>query len=141
MSTLVDVANAVRVKVDSLAVTGLAPAELTYSPLFALEAIQTIQTLVVPVSENRTIQDRGSTQKTFNIHVGILKKLDDLDDTDALIGKVEQIADSLEFSKLTLPDTRRAVWVGTRLQPYFPDQLRAFRSFIGVMDLTFRVLD
>ena len=114
-----------------------------YRPEFELAELKTLRVSVVPRGIEIVILNRNANQHDVSIDVGVQQKVDAADDAalDALMAKVQQIADELRLRRLTLPDNGSAVWVKTVNEPiYSPDHLQTKQVFTSVLTFTYRVV-
>ncbi|MCL2646122.1 MAG: hypothetical protein FWD61_03840 [Phycisphaerales bacterium] len=141
MSLVIDIADAIvtALKAEPLALDAVR----AYRPEFELVELKTLRVSVVPRGIEITSLNRNVNQHDVSIDVGVQKKVDP-DDTaalDALMAKVQQIADELRLRRLVLPENGSAVWVRTANEPvYSPDHLQSKQVFTSVLTLTFRVM-
>ena len=113
-----------------------------YRPEFELAELKTLRVSVVPRGIEITSLNRNVNQHDVSVDVGVQQKVDP-DDTavlDALMAKIQQIADELRLRRLPLPENGSAVWVRTANEPvYSPDHLQSKQVFTSVLTFTFRV--
>ena len=116
-----------------------------YRPEFELVELKTLRVSVVPRGIEIALLNRNANQHDVSIDVGVQQKVDP-DDTaalDALMVKVQQIADELRLRRLELPGGLggAGVWVKTANEPvYSPDHLQTKQVFTSVLTFTYRVV-
>ncbi|MCL2647568.1 MAG: hypothetical protein FWD61_11275 [Phycisphaerales bacterium] len=141
MSLVVDVADAVvaMLKAEPLKLDAIR----AYRPEFELVELKTLRVSVVPRGIEITSLNRNANQHDVSVDVGVQQKVDPNDAAalDALMAKVQQIADELRLRRLTLPNDGSAIWVKTANEPvYSPDHLQTKQVFTSVLTLTYRVV-
>ncbi len=108
---------------------------------FAPEKLKAIGTkpklFVYGADERRSGFTRGWTEREWEIHVGVVKRLagDGNDEIDPLRLLVERVADFCELRQPTGIDDQR--WAGMELVPYIPELIKEL-TFVGVVSLTFK---
>jgi len=116
-----------------------------YRPEFELAELKTLRVSVVPRGIEITSLGRNANQHDVSVDVGVQQKVDpdDMAALDALMAKVQQIADELRLRRLELSGGGSAgagVWVKTANEPvYSPDHLQTKQVFTSVLTFTFRV--
>lgn len=140
MSVMEELADAVVAELDagdfSLSFT---PAR-AYVPVATLEELGTLRVTVVPKSLAVSPLTRGLDACRYAVDVGVQQRVDadTTDDTDALVGLVEELTDALRRSRLT--DCAAARWVSIENDPiYDPGQLREQQVFTSVLTVTYEV--
>lgn len=141
MSTMTQVAEAVKVMVNAGAYSLPFTAERHYRPVHDLTQLQALTVSVVPQGMTIVTAGRASNQHDYRIDVAVQQKFDDDGPAalDPLMAVVEEIADHMRFKRLaSLPE---AIWVKTENVPiYAPEHLEQHRVFTSVLTLTYRIV-
>ncbi|MCL2645613.1 MAG: hypothetical protein FWD61_01245 [Phycisphaerales bacterium] len=114
-----------------------------YRPEFDLAELKTLRVSVVPRGIEITSLGRNVNQHDVSVDVGVQQKIDpdDTEALDALMAKVQRIADELRLRRLDLPGDGSAAWVKTENEPiYSPDHLQSKQVFTSVLTFTYRVM-
>ena len=144
MPVLVDIAKAVVAELNDPGQPDFGQAfeaKRYYQPVFDLGEMQDLHVSVVPKGLAVSKAARAATQNDYQVDVAVQKKLAGagLDEVDALMGLVEQIADFFRLRRLK--ECADAVWVGTENEPVFSQEhMDQLRQFTSVLTLTFRVM-
>jgi len=112
-----------------------------YRPEFELKELSEVRVSVVPRKIDITNISRQANQYDVAIDVAVQKKVNaaDLEQLDALMALVEQIADIFRLRRVPLPDGS-ALWGKTENDPVFaPEHLETKQVFTSVLTLTFRI--
>ena len=112
-----------------------ANAEVMFAPELDLKGLREMRIIVVPLSIGMKPLARGSSEDTFVIQVGVLKKCTE-DDVPGLVKTVVGIGKSFLDKRL-----EHATCVDVKYDPlYSADHLRERRQFTGVVDLHFKAV-
>ena len=112
-----------------------ANAEVMFAPELDLKGLREMRIIVVPLSIGMKPLARGSSEDTFVIQVGVLKKCTE-DDVPGLVKTVVGIGKSFLDKRL-----EHATCVNVKYDPlYSADHLRERRQFTGVVDLHFKAV-
>lgn len=112
-----------------------ANAEVMFAPELDLKGLREMRIIVVPLSIGMKPLARGSSEDTFVIQVGVLKKCTE-DDVPGLIKTVVGIGKAFLDKRL-----EHATCVDVKYDPlYSADHLRERRQFTGVVDLHFKAV-
>jgi len=141
MSTIIDIAEAVKEELNGGEFSQAFTAERHYQPVFELKDMKTMHVTVVPKDIEMQLATRNSSQHDCRVDVAVQKKLEsaDLAEIDGLMGLVEEIAAFLCRRKLeSVPN---ALWIKTANEPiYAAEHLEQFRQFTSILTLTYRLL-
>lgn len=112
-----------------------AKAEVMYAPELDLKGLKEMRIIVVPLSITMKPLARGSSEDTFVIQVGVLKKCTE-DDVPDLVKTVVGIGRDFFDKRL-----ENATCVDVKYDPlYSADHLRERRQFTGVIELYFKAV-
>ena len=112
-----------------------ANAEVMFAPELDLKGLREMRIIVVPLSIGMKPLARGSSEDTFVIQVGVLKKCTE-DDVPGLIKTVVGIGKAFLDKRL-----EHATCFDVKYDPlYSADHLRERRQFTGVVDLHFKAV-
>jgi len=149
MSTLHDIAVAVKSLLDGASLSKTLDVRLTYDTELVLEDLDTLHVDLVAAGLSTIPESRASLEYNAQIDVAVRYRFGVLEhDTDGSID-VEEIAPYLALLEeigefLADPDNRRpplkadAVWIGNELRaPWVPEQLRTNRQYTGIMRVTY----
>jgi hypothetical protein len=139
MSKVIEIADAVTVKInDAHLVPGLV-AERTLLPLFELQELKVLKVSVVPKSRKITQGTRVHTIEEIEVDIGIQKKISDDSELVNLLKLTEDMAALFIPERLT--NFPGAICVKKENDPiYDPEHLRQFNQFTSVITLTFKVM-
>lgn len=113
----------------------LAKAEVMFAPELELKGLKELRLIVVPTTIVMKPIARTTSEDTFKIHVGVLKKCTE-DDVNDLIKTVILIG--RRFLDVRLGG---ATCVEVGYDPlYSADHLRERRQFTGIVELTFKAV-
>jgi hypothetical protein len=110
-----------------------------YQPKFTLEDLEELKVCVVPISKAKSNLSRSTDSIETVIQVGVLKKLDSVEnaDLDVLTGLVEEIETFCNDLELIVNPV--STIVGTAINPIFDEKLlNDNRQFTSVIELTVR---
>ncbi len=140
MSTVFDVADAVKASLNAGSFNPPFTAERHYQPAFKLPELKALRVSVVPKSVTMTPASRQDGFVDCAIDIGVQQKVDtnDAAQADALMGLVEQIGDHLRRKRLdSFPG---AMWVSAVNEPIFaPEHLDQQHVLTSVLTVTYRV--
>jgi hypothetical protein len=143
MSTIIDIAEAVKVELNAGGFSQPFTAVRYYDPVFDLGDMKILHVSVVPTARDWQKASRSAMQDDVSIDIAIQKKVEEQGDfknatLDALVALVQEIADHFAGHRLTAcPD---AMWLrATNVPVYSVEHLRELRQFTSVLTLTFRV--
>lgn len=149
MSTLHDIAAAVKSLLDGASLSKTLDVRLTYDTELVLEDLDTLHVDLVAAGLSTIPESRSSLEYNAQIDVAVRYRFGVLEhDTDGSID-VEEIAPYLALLEeigeyLADPDNRRpplksdAVWIGNEIRaPWVPEQLRNNRQYTGIMRVTY----
>ena len=147
MSTIDDVADAVKDSLNGHGFTIPFTATRAYVPVFELKDMGTIHVTVVPRGVELTPYSRTLAQSDVQIDIGIMRKLSaapagDVAEIDELMGLVEEIVTFIRTtSRYGVPPLLDAAWIKTANLPiYSPEHLLDIRQFTSVLTVTLRVV-
>jgi len=141
MSTITDIADAVKNELNGHTFSQAFKAVRLYQPLYELADMKTLHVTVVPRAVVMEISSRTLVQHDYQIDVAVQKKFekDSPVEIDPLMMLVEEIADFFRLRRLA--GYPSAVWLKTDNDPVWsPEHMEQFRQFTSVLTLTFRVL-
>ena len=141
MSTITEVAEAVKDELNGQDFSQEFEAVRLYQPLFELPEMKTLHVTVVPRGVDMQVSARTLVQHDYGIDVAVQKKFeaDAAVELDPLMELVEEIADFFRLRRLDAVPA--AIWVKTENKPvYSQEHMQQFRQFTSVVTLTFRVL-
>lgn len=102
--------------------------------------LQTLQVAVVPSETESGEATRGSSREDHAIDVGIMQRVADDAETDALMRLVEEIKDHFRRRAITTVSGRRLAWSADVNAPlYSPTHLREEGVFLSVLTVTWRI--
>jgi len=139
MATIVDIADAIVDELNGGTFSQAFTAERSYLPRFELPDMATLHVTVIPKSME--ISQAGGTrakeQYDYRVDVAVQKREAELDELDALMSLVEEIADYLTGRALDTSPV--ANWIGTENSPiYAPEHMGEFRQFTSIITVTYR---
>jgi hypothetical protein len=139
VSKVINISDAVVVKInDAHLVPGLA-AERTLLPVYDLKSLKTLKVSVVPKGWKIMQRTRTHTIDEVQIDIGIQKKIRDDSELGYLLKLVEDMAALFKAERLV--GYPAAICVKKENDPiYDPEHLRQFHQFTSVVTLTFKVL-
>ena len=141
MSTITDIAEAVKDELNGHDFSQEFEAVRLYQPLFELPDMKTLRVTVVPQGVEMQVLSRTLVQHDYGIDVAVQKKFeaDDAVELDPLMALVEEISDFFRLRRLDAVSA--AIWTRTENKPvYSQEHMQQFRQFTSVITLTFRVL-
>jgi hypothetical protein len=99
----------------------------------------TLRVLVAPGGIDTSLAARTKTDDVVTVDVHVTKREAEAANLDALVGLVQELADSFRFVRLTeLPE---AAWIGSQIDPVFDaDQLSTRRTFSSTVTLSYRLI-
>jgi len=138
MPKVVEIADAVAVKINNASLVPGLVAERIFLPVFELKDMKTLKVSVVPKARRITQEARSHETDEVEIDVGIQKKISDDSELEILLRLVENI--TALFKAERLEGYPNALCVKKENQPvYDPEHLRQFNQFTSVVTLTFKV--
>ena len=141
MSTIIDIAEAVKEELNGGTFSQSLTAERHYQPVFELKDMKTLHVTVVPKDIEMQLATRSSSQHDCRVDVAVQKKLAtaDLAEIDGVMGLVEEIVNFLARKKLA--SVPNALWIKTANEPiYAAEHMEQFRQFTSILTLTYRIL-
>jgi hypothetical protein len=141
LSTVLDIAEAVRAELAAGSFDSAFTPALKTLPAWELRELHTLRVTVVPKAVEMTGSTRAACQVEVQIDIGIQRKIasDVETETAELLGLVEQIGDFLQ--KRPLAAMPNVGWIRTANEPvYDPAHLAEQRVFTSVLTVTYRVL-
>ena len=141
-SKIIAIADAVVTALNAATLTQTITAARAYVPKFDLHSSTAVEVCVVPMSDDREMESRGSDAADIQIDIGIKKKLqnavaDELAEIDAMMDFCEEIRPVLNRQRIT--DVENSVCMRIRHEPiYSVEEVDGSRTFLTVMTATFR---
>lgn len=145
MSAVSDIADAVKTALNAAGFSPAFTAERVYLPLKTLEALETLQVLVVPKSRELGKQARGrSLQQDVQIDVGILKRITNDPTTTNANTEIDPLT-ALAESIAGLYDAGDTAGTGQWLETenpllYDQEKLLQHKTFLTIVTFTFKIL-
>jgi len=143
MSLLADTAEAVAAALNGHAFDQGFEATRAYRPEFELREMDRLHVTVVPGNMEEERFDRACMLFRPRVDVAVQKKVDvgKVDQIDALMDLVQDIAAFLRDRELTLADGSVARWAGAEWStPYAPEELKSRHLFVAVLTLIYEVV-
>ena len=140
MSLLIEIAEAVKDRLNTTNFGQSFVAQRKYVPVFELSEMDSLHVTVVPKATDAELADRARLQQDYQIDIGIQKRIDPdkTDEVDPLMTLVEKIADHFAALRLENP---RAACIHVENRPVFdPEHMQQMRQLTSVLTLTFRTV-
>lgn len=138
MSAIVELADAIVARLNSVQFSRPFTAARHYRPLFDLNDLETLQVSVVPKGMTFALESRSSVSVDLALDVGVQKRIDPerQEEIDELVNLVEELGEVLKRDV----DSPAAVWLSLANEPiYAPDHLADRRVFTSVLTVKYRV--
>ena len=140
MSTITDIAEAVKDELNGHSFSQPLTASRQYQPLFDLKDMAELHVTVVPHAVDVQSLSRSLHRYDCEVHVAVQKKFTEQsdDELDPLMNLVEEVMDFFRLRKLADVD---ATCVGIANVPvYASEHMAELRQFTSLVTLTFRVM-
>lgn len=139
MALVIEIAEAVRQELIAASFSQPLAAVRRYVPVYELADMDLLHVTVVPKDTELELADRsGLIEQDCRLDIGIQQRVDPdkLEQVDALMGLVEEVADHFSGWRLETPPAR-CVHIENR-PLYDPVHLDQLRQLTSVLTLTFR---
>lgn len=147
MATLaVELAEAVKTRLDALTFTEEVVIVRGYQPRYDAALPQPVQIAVVAKGEEQQPADRARWRQDIQVDIGIMAKIADPDDAeavDAVMEEVEVVKAGLKAAAgrtLTLASGSTASLVGIANAPIYDPDLLKGNAFVSLVTATYRVI-
>lgn len=138
-TTLIDLAKAVAEEVNA---SGLLPdgveASRVYVPRYEIDEQEGLSVQVVANSDEEEDGSRGWVQNDLSVDVGFVQKVFATDDVDEVIVLMKKVARHLRATPL---GSLASSWLRNEMRPYSPELLRSNRVCLGVLTVTYRIME
>ena len=139
MSTITQIANAVKTELNDTGFSIPFTAEMALLPVFELKDMRDLKVTVVPKAQSFTRLSRGESGREVQIDIGIQKKFSGESEAEELLGLVEEIAANFDGKRLA--EFGNAICVKVQNEPvYAPEHIEQYRQFTSVLTLTLKVV-
>jgi len=139
MARIIDIADSIVTALNGESFSMAFAAVRAYRPLYELKDLASLHVTVVPKALELSGATRGLIQNDVQIDIGVQQKLDSVEDeaedTDTLMGLVEEVADFIQSTG----SFGGATVVSVANDPiYAPEHLDELRVFTSVITVTLR---
>lgn len=140
MSTVVDIAKAVKRQLNEAALSMPVRTAVEFRPVYDLKTMRDLKVSVVPRSKTDQMAARGSAQIEPQVDIGIMRKIAGDEDIERLLDLVEEIGDVFGMGDRLTHHTAAICTARSNDPVYDPEHLERFRQFTSVLTLSFRIL-
>jgi len=140
MPTSVTIADAVKEELNNHSFSQSFTAVRKFIPKYTLEELTTLRVTVVPKANEENLITRSDSQREVQIDIGIHKKIDSDEETEAppLIALAEEIMQYIR--KLKLTNAPGVFWVRTENNPiYSQEYLQKERVFFSLITVSYKL--
>lgn len=139
MSTITQIANAVKTELNDTAFSIPFTAEMALLPVFELKDMRELKVTIVPKAQSFQRLSRDTGSREIQIDIGVQKKFSDQSEAEALLDLVEEITAHFDGKRPT--EASNAICVRVANEPvYAPEHIEQYRQFTSVLTLTFKVV-
>ena len=138
----IDLAEAVKTRLNSLVFSQTFTATRVYDLLAPVQDDSITHVNVAVFEEDGEIASRGSTNEEIAINIAVRRKcdVDDVAVLDPYMGLIKEFKDTFVGERLETATLGGAFCHGFDRKPaYFPEHIRNFRQFTGLITLRFTI--
>lgn len=140
MAVITDIANAVTDRLNGAVFSQGFTAAMSFRPQYRLKELGTLKVTVVPKGSVRTLESRSAERKDHEVDIGILRRVADDAEIQALLDLVEEIEEHFREDR-SLAGVPGAACMEIGNDPiYDPEHLDKYRQFTSVVTLTYRLI-